>query len=482
MDIEISFIMRLKNLIFIIFALLSAAGYSQISSEAGLFDVSPYPKVPYGDSVFVFCTDDVSGGSLTVKDSTGNGGYDFAWYKFNGVSEDFTDALGTGSVQPGDSISILNGIGNGGYMVTLTNAVPEQTYVAWIYIGNELTVDLRFDDYNECDFLGIWADPDYSTSEGFNTSFNYYDTVADEYINFKNRISTYEWTNDNSGWDGFNTYNAPFITMFDLPTENTMFSVKAIDRFGCFVEDDIDYIAIETRAKLLWEHLDDRTEELLETGNNDSELTGTAPLYAKFINDSKNGQDYIWFLGDTLLNNDIDTIFTSDFYEEPEHIYYYVVDSGYELKLISESPYGCKDSITLKINVEPSLIEFPNVFTPGGVDDINNVFILTDYQSIRDFKITIFNRVGQVVHEYEGDVRDWDGWDGYKKNSSQEAPAGNYFFIFEVKGWDNVEYNNKNFSSKSGTNNESTTEGTTGTEGAGSSAKSVSTGVIRLFR
>ncbi|MCK5028954.1 MAG: gliding motility-associated C-terminal domain-containing protein [Bacteroidales bacterium] len=480
MDIEMDFAMRLKNLIFVILVLLSATGYSQISSEAGFYKVEPNSSD--SDSVFVFCTDDLNGGSLTVKDSTGNGGYDFAWYKFEDGTKDFTEVLAGFTVGDGDSTSTITGLSSGGYMVTLTNAVPAQTYVAWVYIGNELSVDLRFDDGNECDVLVIWADPSsHTTGIYFNTSFNYYDTVADEYINLKNRMNTYEWSNDNSGWGGFNTYNAPIISMFDLPTENTIFSIKATDRFGCFVENDISYTAIETRAKLLWEHMDERTEEVLGTGNNENEITGSAPLYAKFINDSENGQDYIWFLGDTLLNNDIDTIFTSDFYEEPEHIYYYVVDSGYTLKLISESSYGCKDSVTLKINVEPSSIEFPNVFTPNE-DEFNKVFILTDYQSIRNFKITIFNRVGQVVHEYEGDVRDWEGWNGEIKNSNREAPEGNYFFIFEVKGWDNVEYNNNNFSSKSGTNSESTSEGTTGTEGTGSSTESITTGVIRLYR
>ena len=467
--------MRLKNLLLIILVFLSLTAYSQISSYADFFEVTEYSDSDY---VFVFCTDDINGGSLTVKDSTGNGGYDFAWYKFEDGTKDFTDALGAGSVQPGDSISTITGLSSGGYMVTLTNAVPEQTYVAWVYIGNELSINLKFDEYSECDFLGIWTDPDYSTTEGFNTSFSYYDTVADEYIILKNKMASYEWSNDNSGWEGFKTFNAPFISMFDLPTKNTVFSVKATDRFGCFIEDDIDYTAIETRAKLLWEHIDERTEEVLGTGNNENEITGSAPLYAKFTNNSENGQNYIWFLGDTLLSNDIDTVYTSDFLEQPEHIYYYVVDSGYELKLISESSYGCKDSVTLKINVEPSLIEFPNVFSPTNQDGVNDIFILTDYQSIRDFKITIFNRVGQVVHEYEGDVRDWEGWDGFIKNSgSRKAPPGNYFVIFEVKGWDNVEYNIKNTKNDSNKNNETTVSTVEGDSPPGSTT----VGILRLF-
>ena len=36
--------------------------------------------------------------------------------------------------------------------------------------------------------------------------------------------------------------------------------------------------------------------------------------------------------------------------------------------MYSESEYGCTDSIFFDINIEPSVIEFPNVFTPN--DDL----------------------------------------------------------------------------------------------------------------
>ncbi|MBU8891874.1 MAG: gliding motility-associated C-terminal domain-containing protein [Bacteroidales bacterium] len=466
--------MNLRYLLFLIIVFFGLNGYSQISSEADFNEATEYSDSDY---VFVFCTDDVNGGSLTVKDSTGNGGYDFAWYKFSEGDEDFTDVLGSGNVESGDSISTITGLSRGGYMVTLTNVVPAQTYVAWVYIGDELTADLRFDASNECDYLGIWVDPVYTTTTYFNTSFSYFDSLNAEYSVFKNKVDLYEWSHDNSDWLGFISYNAPFTSMFDLPTKNTIFSIVTTDRFGCQIEDDIDYTAIETRAKLLWQSMDERTEELLESGNNDNEITGPAPLLAKFTNDSENGQNYTWFFGDTLWNNDVDTIVTSDFLLEPEHTYYYTADTGktYTLKLISESEYGCKDSITLEINIEPSVIEFPNVFTPND-DGTNDVFVLTDYQSIRIFKITIFNRVGQLAHEFEGDVRDWEGWNGKIKDSSSDAPEGNYFFVVEVKGWDNVEYNNNTFKKASAKENSTTTEETTETSGSGQF------GILRLYR
>jgi gliding motility-associated-like protein len=183
----------------------------------------------------------------------------------------------------------------------------------------------------------------------------------------------------------------------------------------------------------------------------------------QFFNDSKNSIKFRWDFGDSTKHYGIDSL-TMD----PIHTYYYTIaDSGktYTMELYSESEYGCKDSVSFSIDVLPTMLEFPNVFTPND-DPFNNVFILTDYQSIRDFKIVIFNRVGQVVHEYEGDVRDWKGWEGKVKNSETEAPEGSYYFVVEVKGWDNKNYNNDNIAGES----------------EGDAKSGIKFGVVALFR
>jgi gliding motility-associated-like protein len=125
--------------------------------------------------------------------------------------------------------------------------------------------------------------------------------------------------------------------------------------------------------------------------------------------------------------------------------------------------------MALEIFIEPTSIEFPNVFTPNN-DNINDVYRLIDFKSVRNFKITIFNRVGQVVHQFEGDARDWDGWDGTVKNSNREATEGNYFFVVEVLGWDTKKYNNKNLNY------------TGVTDDVEASSNGNFFGVIRLFR
>lgn len=474
--------MRLKYLLLVLVLTYSMNGLCQISSTAEFFEATEYSD---SDFVFIFCTDDINGGSLTANDSTGFGGYNFEWYKYNETTNDFTDLL-TGSTPNIDSTSsTIQGLNNGGYKVVLTNVDTVQGYVAWVYNNMELEVEIQFHPENGCDYLAMWANPYNASPQYFDTPFVYYNVFTDDSIVLQNKIESYEWTSSPE-LNSFNSRNSSFISIAEnpsdnaseLPTENTTFSLIVTDKFGCQAEDDIEYTAIETDADFSWTSFDNKTDET-ESGNSDSELSGSAPLKVSFVNESLNGSNYIWFFGDTLLNNDIDTIPTDNFLEEIEHTYYYSApDSGktYIMRLFSESDFGCTDSIFFNIKVEPSLIEFPNVFTPFSSIGQNDIFILTDYQSIRSFKITIFNRVGQVVHEFEGDVNDWLGWNGEVRTSNRKATPGNYFFVVEVLGWDNVRYDNNR-------QEKTTTTETTGTEEEDPTPTSGDTqfGIIRLF-
>ena len=377
--------MNVRYILLFFVLIFSLNGFGQISAPADFFEATEYSDSDY---VFVFCTDNANGGSLIADDSTGLGAYDFEWYKFNETTNNFTDILAGFTINTDSTSSAISNLATGGYKAVLTNADTTQEYVAWIYINDSLSVEIIIIDPADCDLLQIKADPYYTTNISFETLFSYYDTTNSESIILMNKIDSYEWTHDNSEYDGFRSYNGPYTSTAELPTENTIFSVMVTDRFGCQTEDNIDYTAIETKADFSWTSIDYKTEET-NSGSSDTELSGPAPLLVRFANESLNGQNYTWFFGDTLWNNDIDTIKTDDFLLEPEHTYYYTVaDSGktYIMRLFSESEYGCRDSIFFNINVEPSVIEFPNVFTPNN-DGINDEFVLIDYKSIRSFKI-----------------------------------------------------------------------------------------------
>lgn len=478
--------MKFKYLLLVLTLTLSLSGFSQITSvTADFFEATEYSD---SDFVFVFCSDTEDVGQIRASDSTNMGSFDFAWYQFNESTNDFTTIVTGFTISDDSTYSIITGLEDGGYKAILTKGAEKQEYVAWVYNNNDITVDVQLHPDNDCDFLALITDPYLQTTQSFETPLSYYHVDSSEWYTLDNKISKYDWSSD-PDWDSFNSYNGPYTSIgedpqdndSELPTEATVFSVVVTDRFGCSVEDDVEYTAIETDADFAWTTIDTKTDEILESGDSESDLLGPAPLKVRFTNESLNGQDYIWFFGDTLWNNDVDTIKTSDFLEEPEHTYYYTVaDSGktYTLRMYSTSEYGCVDSIFFDIIIEPSVIEFPNVFTPND-DEYNNVFIATDFKSIRSFKITIFNRVGQVVHEFEGDVHDWEGWKGYVKNSSKEAPAGNYFFVVDITGWDNVHYDNDRLNAGA-SSTQSQNTGNEGEQGSGSGGRSF--GVIRLFR
>lgn len=411
-----------------------SSAFSQISSNADFSEATTFDE---NIKIFVFCTDDDNGGMLTATDSSGIGGYAFEWFKYNEEDTVFNIPINENITITSDSVSsTVQNLASGGYKARLTKEDTTQEYIVWIYNNTYLSIDIQVLNPLACDLLELNA------PTNFETDFYFYDTIDGTAYLLENGKELYNWSSEPE-LESLRNYNYSYTSTAILPTENTTFYVTITDRFGCQAEDFVDYTAVATKAKFNISSIDD-DGLVLETS--EESISGSAPLKIRFENLSENGYRYTYFFGDTLIDNDEDTIITTDLSLQPEHTYYYSApDSGktYTSWLKSESSYGCIDSMSLDIFIEPTSIEFPNVFTPNN-DNINDVYQLTDFKSIRNFKITIFNRVGQVVHQFEGDARDWAGWDGTVKNSNREAPEGNYFFVVEVLGWDTKEYNNKN--------------------------------------
>ncbi|MBU3011659.1 gliding motility-associated C-terminal domain-containing protein [Polaribacter vadi] len=99
--------------------------------------------------------------------------------------------------------------------------------------------------------------------------------------------------------------------------------------------------------------------------------------------------------------------------------------------------------------IEPPVSDFiPNTFTPNG-DGTNDVFEIPALLNYPNFKIEIFNRWGNKVHDYSnnGNVNPlW--WDGYSDgrltlNSDKPLPIATYYYIIyfnddvkePIQGW-----------------------------------------------
>ena len=147
---------------------------------------------------------------------------------------------------------------------------------------------------------------------------------------------------------------------------------------------------------------------------------------------------YTWEFGD---NKD-----SISYLSNPEpHTYY--KPGEYTVKLTIESVLHCIDSMrSEKIMVDPSKLEIPNVFTPDG-DGLNDRFIV-ESKSLRYISVEVFSQSGMKVYNFYGEgenLRTWEGWDGNVNTSSIKASPGIYFYIIHGYGWDDIDYNGKEY-------------------------------------
>ncbi len=89
---------------------------------------------------------------------------------------------------------------------------------------------------------------------------------------------------------------------------------------------------------------------------------------------------------------------------------------------------GCSGTDSLTVNKD-CYIDIPNIFSPNG-DNVNDYFYPKQFLSrgVTSFKMSIFNRWGQVI--FESTSLDGRGWDGRFNDKPQ--PQGVYVYIIDV--------------------------------------------------
>ena len=80
------------------------------------------------------------------------------------------------------------------------------------------------------------------------------------------------------------------------------------------------------------------------------------------------------------------------------------------------------------IKITESRLEIPNAFSPGTTPGINDEFRVA-YQSLLNYKCSIFNRWGVEMYHSTNPAEGWDG----KKGGKYVAP-GVYFYVIEATG------------------------------------------------
>lgn len=138
-----------------------------------------------------------------------------------------------------------------------------------------------------------------------------------------------------------------------------------------------------------------------------------------FYNQSINASGFWWDFGDGNTSGQV----------SPSHEY---EEAGeYEVTLYASNQYGCNDSITQWIFLDPAFeLYVPNAFTPD-YDDFNESFFPKGF-GIADegYTFRIFNRWGDLIFE----THDMDeGWTGHINNDLNKAQDGVYSWVVLFK-------------------------------------------------
>lgn len=124
--------------------------------------------------------------------------------------------------------------------------------------------------------------------------------------------------------------------------------------------------------------------------------------------------------------------------QAPKHVYSSASNPEIEnynavLHIVNES--GCSDTISFTIPISEADLFIPNVFTPGGNDQINNYFKITkeeegqkipiDSEFIR-MELIVLDRWGRKVYDNNNYKNDWDG---------DNLPEGTYYYRLNTFGY-----------------------------------------------
>jgi len=406
---------RYKRLIFIlVIFFFSFSSMAQLSAPADSFLETSYSGTSKQDKIFIFCTvKDQLKASLTVSTAL-TGTLTYEWQKYNSATGSFLVYAG--------GQSTISSLENGGYRVIINNGTSTETYTAWV-----------FNNYYEITTTSVTE----SNCKSFKLN-GAYDSPKLIYYDLGNNQPKEINRNINVQWKegGSKISSLATTTIYTPPTIDTRYAFSITDDFGCGSESETTYVSIVTKAKFTV-----------------SKEEGEAPLEVAFKNESENGTTgrYEWFFFRDLedikreaadTKQPVDSI---DFKAYDDQLTYTYENSGtYMVKLVSKkiSAFSCTDTFYLEkyIVADTSFVKAPNFFTPNG-DGSNDKFVVK-FWSVKQIKISIFNRWGKQVHMWESsDVRGFENtvskitesvWDG--RIGDRMASPGVYYYVVEARG------------------------------------------------
>jgi hypothetical protein len=425
-----------KAISLFLFALIPAIGlWAQIYAPAAdsVFGAT-YNPTGGTDSVFIFNKPYFKADmqcSLRAVSVDGMTDWTFQWSVFDRSTMAYKtiSPSTTGGLSEIDTISK-----SAGYRIEMTRGSERYVYRVWV-VMNDLDLIITNKDadnklsfgYYNCSSLDLRAD-----TTRILLSYVNPDDFTIIAINPQYRI---RWTTDNENTS--NPSSRLITRVTDPPYEDTWYILTITDKFGLQRTDSVFYKSIQSHASMevTYITLGDTVEY---PGKHYGYFYGdehSAPGKFSFdVSASKNMASYEIAFGDgAVFNSEGDTLIVVHEYEKP---------GTYTAVLTTKSaaPYACIDTLgqdSELLYADEDNFQMPNIFTPknNGKNFIipdeelssNDIFRSEDI-SVLTIDITIFTRTGLVVHNYHGNIRDWDGWDGNLRHGGK-ATDGVYFYV-----------------------------------------------------
>jgi len=419
-----------------IFIALAASAAGQIYVPAAADSVlSAYSLSGVKDVVYIVNVPEYEGNlnvSMVAMAPDRTGGWTFTWARYNTAANNYSSLPGSpsGASSTIDTVSVSSG-----YRVIMSKSGTTLTYRVWVLFNDFNVVitnkdaenKLEFGYYN-CSSLDLRADTVLNP-------LRYYKPATDSVFTLSG-FYTIRWTTDNP--DASSPSSRLITRVYDPPYNDTWYRLRLTDRFGLVRTDSVFYESIMPKASVSagYVSLGDTSEYPGKpyVYYYDDDIMSAPGKFRFDISGSRNATSYQIDFGDG-------DFYESSIFNDDEVVHEYLHPGIYKAKLTVKGglPFECTDSTSVTAELAYASFSLPNVFTPNddGDNDVlslydnNNVFRSVD-ASVTFISITIFNRAGLKVHSYEGNIRDWPGWDGLIKSSNREAPEGVYYYVISM--------------------------------------------------
>ena len=338
------------------------------------------------------CTD--ATGLITVTATNGYVPYDVEWQGIGGTIGS-GNPVGTEISSSGGSYSI-NNLSSGNYAITLTDSYGCSADTT-VFIDN---IDPVVPNFSISNILCNTTNVTFTNTTAPNTPGLIWDW----------QFSDGQSSNEENPTLIFSTPG--LITVILTATDTTGFASGSNDN-GCV------FVGLS------------QTITILEVPNasfiaSPQEISGFSGEVT-FVNTSINADSYIWNFGDGN---------PPSAQESPTH-QFVTGQTEYTVTLIATSINGCTDDTSIIIRLtNPLVFWVPNTITPDN-DEHNQAFlpVFPDPGLVKEYKLLIFNRWGEIVFE-SNDIE--VGWDG--SYSGQNVQVGTYIWQIEFSDLESTNY------------------------------------------